>query len=98
MREGHPVEQRTREEPMATSATDIRMTRSSGVRMATIVDRVLVMLDSSSSVYCRSRPEQKTRSSCRNPAFNSPKSQCEWSEGEKVMQMEEWIALEKGLI
>jgi hypothetical protein len=27
-----------------------------------------------------------------------PKSKCEWSEEEKVMQMEEWIALEKGLI
>jgi hypothetical protein len=27
-----------------------------------------------------------------------PKSQAEWSESDKVMQMAEWLALEKGLI
>jgi hypothetical protein len=27
-----------------------------------------------------------------------PKSQCEWDETSKTMQMPEWLALEKGLI
>jgi hypothetical protein len=27
-----------------------------------------------------------------------PKSQCEWKETDKTMQMPEWIAFEKGLI
>lgn len=27
-----------------------------------------------------------------------PKSQCEWDEDGKVMTMEEWLAIEKGLV